>query len=1164
MELDGFKARGATKGSKPDAGGAVLRTLPLFGVVKNNIDPIRSGRLQVYISDLGAPDPDDSTSWSTVSYMSPFYGVTTPSGANTGWGDYIKNPHSYGIWNSPPDLGTTVICVFINGDPNYGFWIGCVPQPEALQMIPAIGGTENIVANAGEAKGLGGAARLPVTNINTNNPGIADTGKFLTDAKPVHSYVASILAQQGLIRDPIRGVIGSSAQRESPSRVGWGVSTPGRPIYEGGFTDETIAKAAKSSTKAESLKVIARRGGHTLVMDDGDILGRDQLLRIRSSLGHQILMSDDGQCLHIIHANGQSWIELGKEGTIDMYSTNSVNVRTQGDLNLHADNNININASKALNISADTIAISSENQTTQKVGTDFSLYASGTYTTKVDGKMSFASASDSSFYSDAITYFNGSKINLNTGTSSLVPQEVKPLPIVAHTDTLNDATKGWVAAPGKLLSIVSRAPAHAPWASASQGVDVKVNNNASAALPAAPSPAVAAANANAGAPTNPVTATVASTVPPSSAISAALDKNVTGTLVGQISTLAATGPAAAAVKLGAGIVETANGAVAAVGAMAQSPAQMEAGGVIKPGSASLVNNLIQGGKTIQQALTPNLFTGKDGASNLASYVSNPVAQVATQVATFTQAQSALTSAGLITGKESGTQIAGLVMSAATAGIQNTVNLVSNAAGAVAGAVNGAISNVVGAATGALNSVLGSAASLVSAGNFAGNLASTVTGGLSSIATSLTGMAKGAVAGISGLLDSAKGVAGSAFAAISGALPTLKAGVPQNIKDITEKAQAAAQAPPADTLKGALGSVTGALGAVTGAVGSVTGGLTGALSAVTGAVGAVTSGITGALGAVNSAVSSVTGSVNSLTGALGSATGLTGALGAVNGAVASVTGAINNTVGAATGLIKTTLGATSNLSTGLGSLPGGAGAVASIVNNAAGAINSVPGLGAVTGLIGQATSITNGISSLASANPLASSGALNAITGAAGALTKGLDDLKSGKLTLASLASAGLPAGASAQLNAAISSMSSGGAVPIKLPTIAFNTADRGELTQSITALLGSAKIPMPNFDGNPATLGKTMSEADVAEYDKATAELNQLSDKRFDLTKDLRNAQGALRKAKEELPAGDPGIASAEAAYNTAKENITNLDKQREELKKTVFEVTTGNKPMTA
>ena len=1053
MAYDEIKPRGSTKASKPDAGGAVLRSVPLFGVVKNNIDPIRSGRLQVYISDLGGLDPDDSNSWVTVSYMSPFYGVTTPSGANTGWGEYIKNPNSYGMWNSQPDLGTTVICIFINGDPNYGFWIGCVPQPEALQMVPAIGGTDNIVANAGEAKGLGGAVRLPVTNINANNAGIANSNKFLTDAKPVHSYVASVLAQQGLIRDPIRGVIGSSAQRETPSRVGWGVSTPGRPIYEGGFTDETIATAATSG-KATGLKVVARRGGHTLVMDDGDILGKDQLVRIRSSMGHQILMSDDGQTLFIIHANGQSYVELGKEGTIDMYSTNSFNVRTQGDLNLHADNNININAGKALNISADTIAISSEKETTQKVGTDFSLYASGKYTTKVDGKMSFASGADSSFYSDAITYFNGSKINLNTGASSLVPQEVKPLALTAHTDTLNDATKGWAAAPGKLLSIVSRAPAHAPWASANQGVDVKVNNNASAALPSAPSTAVAAANVSTGAnATTPVNVAVASTVPPSAAISAALDKNTTSTMVGQISTLAATGPAAAAVKLGAGVVTTAQGAIAAVGTMAQSPAQMEAGGVIKPGSAALVTSLIQGGKTIQQALTPNLFTGKQGAENLTSYVNNPVAQVVTQVTTFTQAQSALTATGLITGKESGTSIAGLVMSAATAGVQNTVNLVSSAASAVTGAVNGAISNVVGAATGALNSVLGSASSLVSAGNFAGNLASTVTGGLSSIAGALGGMAKGAVAGIAGLLDSAKGVAGSAFASITGAFPTLQAGVPQNIKDITEKAQAAAQAPSSNPLSGALNAVTGA----------------------------------------------------------------------------------------ATGLLKTATGITANLSTGLGALPGGASVVASVVNNAVGAVNSVPGVSAVTGLIGKASDITSGISSIASANPLASSGVLNAASNVAGALTKGLDDLKSGKLSLASLASAGLPVGAAAQLNAAISSMSSGGAVQIKLPTVAINTNDRSELTSQVTSLLGDAKIPPPNFAGASEDVykaGLSKIDAKKEKYKEIDAKLEALNEEAKTVRAQYNASAETYENANNNLPAGDPSV---RAIYETTQQYRTQL-----------------------
>ena len=1045
MAYDEIKPRGSTKASRPDAGGAVLRSVPLFGIVKDNIDPIRSGRLQVYISDLGGLDPDDSNSWVTVSYMTPFYGVTTPSGANTGYGEYIKNPNSYGMWNSQPDLGTTVICIFINGDPNYGFWIGCVPQPEALQMVPAIGGTDNIVANAGEAKGLGGAVRLPVTNINANNSGIANSNKFLTDAKPVHSYVASILAQQGLIRDPIRGVIGSSAQRETPSRVGWGVSTPGRPIYEGGFTDETIADAASNGGQATGLRVVARRGGHTLVMDDGDILGKDQLVRLRSSMGHQILMSDDGQTLFIIHANGQSYVELGKEGTIDMYSTNSFNVRTQGDLNLHADNNININAGKALNISADTIAISSEKETTQKVGTDFSLYAAGQYTTKVDGKMSFASAADSSFYSDAITYFNGSKINLNTGASSLVPQEVKPLPITAHTDTLNDATKGWAAAPGKLLSIVSRAPAHAPWASANQGVDVKVNNNASAALPSAPSPAVAAANNNVGAPTNPVSVAVASTVPVTGAVSNAIDTNTAAAIIGDAAKRAAEGPAAAAVKLGAGVVETATGAVAAVGATAQSPDQMEQSGIIKPGSAALVKTLVQNGKTVQQALTPNLFTGKDGASSLQAFVNNPVAQVAGAVVGLKIAQKALTSSGLITGKESGTVIAGLVMAASTVGVQGTVDFVKNAATQAFGAVTG----VVGTANKAINGLLGGTDSLIAGGNFAGGLAEKVTGALGGISTSLDGLKKTALGSITGLIDSAKGVSAAAFGAITASIPTLKAGVPQNIKDITEKAIAAAQAPV--TIPGA---------------------------------------------------NSLTGAVSTVTGALGT---------------------VDATLSTATGVIKTALGGTTNLSTGLDLLPGGGGG-SSLVNNAIGAVKGIPGVAAVTGLIGQATDITNGISSLALVNPLSSSGALNTITGAAGALTKGLDDLKSGKLSLASLASAGLPAGASAQLNAAISSMSSGGAVQIKLPTVAINTNDRSELTSQVTSLLGDAKIPAPNFTGEISATAKTALEK-ITEAKKAKSEkIAELDEKLAQQKKLADDAIVAQQTAKNSLPAGDPSI----------------------------------------
>jgi hypothetical protein len=634
-----FRPKGATSANKLGAGGAVVSPVPVFGVVKDNIDPIRSGRLRVYVSDMGGTEPDDSNSWVTVNYMTPFYGLTEGTGGKTDYGTYLQNPVSYGMWSSPPDVGTTVICIFVNGDPNYGYWIGCVPEPEALYSVPANGSSETAVLNANEANSYGGAKKLPVTNINTNNQKINDSATFYNEPKPVNSYLAGVLNQQGLIRDTIRGTIGTSAQRESPSRVGWGVNTPGRPIYEGGFTDETIATAAGNDGQQSGLKITSRRVGHSIVMDDGDLLGRDQLVRLRSSLGHQILMSDDGQCLFIIHANGQSWVELGKEGTIDMYATNSVNIRTQGDLNLHADNNINMHAKKDFNLYGENVTVNSDKKTSFRIGTDYNIQTLGKYTLKVGSGMSLASSGEASFASSAAAFVNGSKVNLNTGSASLVPAEVKPLSTIAHTDTLYDSSKGWAAAPGALLSITSRAPAHSPWNSANQGVDVKVDNNASANFPSAPAPAVTTANAQVPAtPPTPVTAAAAATVPVTNPISKALPVLPTTAMVSQTAVNAATGPAAAAVAKGADVVQTSSGAVASVGKLAQTPKQMEQAGILKPGSAKLIASLVSDGKTVEEAMTDNLFTGMPGAENLQAYISNTTAQVGAQVANFQTAQ----------------------------------------------------------------------------------------------------------------------------------------------------------------------------------------------------------------------------------------------------------------------------------------------------------------------------------------------------------------------------------------------------------------------------------------------------------------------------------------------------------------------------------------------
>ena len=1117
-----FKPIGTTKESEPDAGGGAVRSEPVLAVVKNNIDPTRGGRLQVYIADFGAPDPDDSSSWVTVGMMVPFFGYTAGTGSTEGFGSYEKNPSSYGMWYSPPDIGSTVVCIFINGDMSYGYYIGSIPKPEVLQMVPAIGSSTNVTFNEGEANSYGGATVLPVTNLNINNSSIADGATFLTDAKPVHSYLAAIYSQQGLIRDPIRGPITSSAQRESPSRVGWGVSTPGRPIFDGGFTDENIVAQLGGDAKGDiyGLKVIARRGGHSIVMDDGDIAGQDQLVRIRTSMGHQILMSDNGQCLHIIHSNGQSWIELGKEGTIDMYSTNSVNIRTQGDLNLHADNNININAKKDLNIAADNIKITSEKNFSFRAGANFTGYTLGTYTIDVEGSMSMKSEAEGSYASSGTMYVNGAVVNLNTGSSSIVPPSVTPITVVAHTDTLFDSIKGYAAAPGKLLSIVSRAPAHAPWANAGQGVDVKVSTNASSELPQPPSSQVAQANkTTAGPPENPTSPAVAATVPPSAEVSPAINKNVTAAMVSSVSSqAAATVPNLN--SLGATTVTNATGQLtAAVGALAQTPAQLEVSNVLKPGSSTLINGLIQGGANVQSAMTSNLFKGAPGASNLTSLVQNTTAQVSSQVANFTQAQAGLTKTGIITGNEAPGQIASIVTAGSQVGIGATTAFVKNA-GAALTAGTGSLASAVSGAGSAISGAM-------AAGGFAANMATSITGGLGSIATSLGGLSKIAGSGLSGLLDSTKGISGSAFSAITASFKAFTPGIPQNLTAIAEKnakeaaaSEAGSGADAGPKLADALSNAPTGLAA---AAGGLTGGLTNAVGLTTGALGGLTGAAGGGLSSIAGTAASLTKSLASITSAAGitSVNSALGTVSALSGSISKITSSIPSSI--------------PGLASGVSSLPGGINAISSTVNNATGALNSVPGLGAVSALVkNTSSSILNGISgSSASLSSLAGPSA-GALGGAVNQVTSSIDvaglssKLADGTSSLTSLVSAGLPPGAAASLAAAFNSLDSGGSLPIKLPTVATNTTDRSELTSQINSVLGSPKIPPPNFGDREVSVD---AKTELARLNDLIKQQEKLVAEKEVQNKVVQTAQQAFISAKNNFPEGDPQLEEAKAAY---------------------------------
>ena len=492
MSLNTERTTGRASNYKFDRGGMPTDFGPFSGEIMNNVDPTRSGRVQVYIEQFAGSDKTNKSLWRTVSYCPPFGGASPKTSTSAGTGSYgdSNNQQSYGMNFSPPDVGVSVLCFFIGGDPNQGYFVGCIPSQGVSHMVPAIGATENAATqNTNQATYFANSPQLPATEINnsSNNTAINENPQFFNQQKPVHSYLASVLFQQGVVNDPIRGAITSSSQRESPSSA-FGLSTPGRPIYQGGLNDATIKdQVASGSVAPDAVNVVGRRGGHSLVLDDGDVSGTNNLVRIRTAKGHQITMSDDGNCFYIMHASGQVWLEFGQEGTLDVYATNSINLRTEGDINLHADRDFNVYAGRNINMKSNV------NTTLQSVGTTtinskdvLTAFSEKAIKVKSNGALTIDSSGGTWLGGNNIT-LQASGIDLNPGSA---PAVTAPKALIKRTmpGTKFNTSTGWTVSPTAIESIVTRAPSHEPWPYHNQGVqvDVKLSDDSNSSPPGAP------------------------------------------------------------------------------------------------------------------------------------------------------------------------------------------------------------------------------------------------------------------------------------------------------------------------------------------------------------------------------------------------------------------------------------------------------------------------------------------------------------------------------------------------------------------------------------------------------------------------------------------------------------------------------------------------------
>ena len=441
---------------------------PYIGIVKNNLDPTRCGRLQIWIPETGG-DPDSPQNWRTVSYASPFMGTTnlkSNKATRSTKNSFDQTPHTYGMWMVPPDIGVEVIVLFIAGDPLKGYWLACVNSEINRHMLPGLASSTHIdttFASDDIKKALTPGFQYPVSEFNVNDPNV-DRTKFANQPKPIHEEQFHVLKAQGLDRDNTRGTVTSSSQRESPSNV-FGISTPGRPYKNDPADDPNFAaKVAAGTLTEDDYAVTTRKGGHTFIMDDGSVAGVDQLVRLRTAGGHQIIMHDSDNTMYIANAEGTVWLELGPEGRLDIFAAGGFNLRTQGSINMHADKNITMNAGGKFSVRAENaIQFDAAKFNVLTGGGGINLQTTGKFESKSGGNFNVDSGGQ-------ISLKASSKIIEDSGSLSMLTDKgadvtaLKMIPLNSLPDTLEDTGSGlYKVNAGKISSIVSIAPGHEPF-----------------------------------------------------------------------------------------------------------------------------------------------------------------------------------------------------------------------------------------------------------------------------------------------------------------------------------------------------------------------------------------------------------------------------------------------------------------------------------------------------------------------------------------------------------------------------------------------------------------------------------------------------------------------------------------------------------------------------
>jgi len=434
----------------------------VIGEVKVNAHPASMGNLMVFVPTFADRSREnDKSQWRQVKYCTPFYSRTEVQGSGD---SSVTTKNTAGMIYPCPDIGTKVLCFFPEGRNQDGFWFACAPDTYMMQSLPESAMTENVTTKPDEIRGK----LAPGGEFNDKDNPTDKITNYLTPKRAFDSNTHGILKTQGLDEDQIRGLTSSNYMRETPSEL-FGITTKGRRIDKNSTDvadNKKIISKLKNNADLSKLEAdavegrVARKKGHSLVMDDGDIEGNNNLIRFRTAAGHQILLHDTEDLIYIGNSKGTSWVQMDASGQLDVYSKTNINLRSKN-INMHADssikmhagNNIQIVAGKTLQLEGGILAHMYSDGQAQMYGAKSIDIKSGS-TLNVDGNKVGIKASGNMDLQASCLALQGSAAGAAKQKAALV---------LDKKETTQDL-KGFWEAKGTLKTTVDRVPTHEPFA----------------------------------------------------------------------------------------------------------------------------------------------------------------------------------------------------------------------------------------------------------------------------------------------------------------------------------------------------------------------------------------------------------------------------------------------------------------------------------------------------------------------------------------------------------------------------------------------------------------------------------------------------------------------------------------------------------------------------